>query len=71
MPARHPVNVSDLKAAWHAALAAEQSTYEACCETRDFGPWHAAGYETDKRYHAFKAAFRRLHFRSPNESDLA
>lgn len=60
-----------LKAAWHAALAVEQATYETCCETRDFAPWHAAGYETDKRYHAFKVAFRRLHFRNPYESDRA
>lgn len=62
-------NLAALKAAWHAALAVEQATYETCCETRDFAPWHAAGYETDKRYHAFKVAFRRLHLRNPGPSD--
>jgi hypothetical protein len=61
--------VAAFKAAWHAALEAEQAIYEACCETRDFAPWHAAGHETDKRYHAFKMAFRRLHLRNPGPSD--
>lgn len=63
--------VSDLKSAWHAAIASEQAIYEACCETRDFAPWRAAGYETDKRYHAFKVAFRRHYLRKPDPSDCA
>lgn len=61
--------LESLKHSWHDAVAAEQRAYDAACESRDFAAWRQAGHETDKRWFAFKAAFRRLHMRNPTGTD--